>query len=141
MGHDISIGELSRRTGVKITTIRYYEGIGLLPDVPRTEGKRRLYDDAAVDRLAFIRRARKLGFEVEVIRELLNLSSQPQKSCAKVDTLAREHLKAVTSRIARLRALKKELETMIRSCAKGRISECRIVDVLSQHEHCISKTH
>ncbi|MBS0232519.1 MAG: helix-turn-helix domain-containing protein [Proteobacteria bacterium] len=141
MNHDISIGGLSRRTGVKVTTIRYYEGIGLMPEAPRTEGRRRLYDDRAVDRLAFIRHARELGFEVEVIRELLNLTRQPQKSCVKVDALAREHLKAVTSRIARLEALKKELETMIRSCAKGRIAECRIIDVLSHHEHCVSKNH
>lgn len=141
MSHDISIGELSRRTGVKVTTIRYYEGIGLIPEAPRTESKRRLYDDRAVDRLGFIRHARELGFEVDVIRELLNLSGQPQKSCAKVDALAREHLKAVSSRITRLQALKKELETMIRFCAKGRIAECRIIDVLCHHEHCVSKTH
>lgn len=141
MSHDISIGELSRRTGVKVTTIRYYESIGLMPEAPRTQGKRRLYDRSAVDRLGFIRHARELGFEVDSIRELLNLSSEPQRSCAKVDALAREHLKAVSSRIARLQALKKELETMIRSCAKGRIAECRIIDVLSHHERCLSKKH
>jgi DNA-binding transcriptional MerR regulator len=141
VSHDISIGELSRRTGVKVTTIRYYEGIGLMPEAPRTEGKRRLYDDRAVDRLGFIRHARELGFEVDVIRELLDLSAQPQRSCAKVDAIARAHLMAVASRIERLKALKKELEAMIRSCAKGRISECRIIDVLSNHEHCVGRKH
>jgi DNA-binding transcriptional MerR regulator len=141
MSHDISIGELSRRTGVKITTIRYYEGIGLMPEAPRTASKRRLYDSRAVDRLGFIRHARELGFEVDVIRELLDLSAQPQRSCAKVDALARAHLTAVASRLERLQALKKELEAMIRSCAKGRISECRIIDVLSDHEHCVSRKH
>lgn len=141
MHEDISIGELSRRTDVKVTTIRYYEGIGLMPEAPRTESNRRVYDNRAVDRLGFIRHARELGFEVDVIRELLDLSAQPQRSCSKVDALAREHLKAVASRIERLQALKKELEAMIRSCAKGRIAECRIIDVLSHHEHCLSGKH
>lgn len=141
MSKDISIGELSRRTGVKVTTIRYYESIGLVPPAPRSEGKRRLYDGDAVGRLGFIRHARELGFEVGVIRELLDLSAQPQRSCTKVDAFAREHLKAVASRIERLQALKKELEAMITSCAKGRISECRIIDVLSNHEHCVSRKH
>jgi DNA-binding transcriptional MerR regulator len=141
MGKEISIGVLSRETGVKITTIRYYESIGLLPPAPRTDGNRRVYDVKAIDRLKFIRHARELGFEVEIIRELLNLAEQPQRSCAKVDALAREHLRAIVSRIERLQALKAEMETMIRKCAKGRIEQCRIIDVLSHHEHCIHKQH
>ena len=73
----------------------------------------------AVDRLQFIRHARELGFEVDAIRELLDLAEQPQRSCAKVDALAREHLQAITSRIERLAALKAEVEHMIKACAKG----------------------
>lgn len=136
-----TIGELSRKTGVKVPTIRYYEGIGLLPAPPRSEGNRRLYGAKAVDRLRFIRHARELGFEVEAIRELLNLAEQPQRSCAKVDALAREHLQAITSRIERLTALKVEVESMIKACAKGRIAKCRIIDTLSHHEHCLHPEH
>jgi Cu(I)-responsive transcriptional regulator len=137
----IAIGDLARLTGVKIPTIRYYEDVGLLPEPPRTESNRRQYGDKAVNRLKFIRHARELGFEVDAIRELLDLAEQPQRSCAKVDALAREHLYAISSRIERLTALKTEVEQMIKACAKGRIAKCRVIDVLSHHEHCLHKSH
>ena len=72
-----------------------------------------------MERLKFIRHARELGFEVDAIRELLDLAEQPQRSCAKVDALAREHLQAIISRIERLTALKAEVESMIKACAQG----------------------
>ncbi|WP_072391588.1 helix-turn-helix domain-containing protein [Hyphomicrobium sp. CS1GBMeth3] len=131
MRTEIPIGGLARATGVKVPTIRYYESIGLLSEPPRSEGNRRLYDASALERLRLIRHARELGFEVDAIRELLALAEQPQRSCAKVDALAREHLAAVSARIARLTALKAELETMIRSCAKGRIAQCHILEALA----------
>jgi Cu(I)-responsive transcriptional regulator len=137
----LAIGNLARLTGVKVPTIRYYESVGLLPKPPRTESNRRQYDESAVNRLKFIRHARELGFEVDGIRELLDLAEQPQRSCAKVDALAREHLQAITSRIERLNALKTEVEQMLKACAKGRIAKCRVIDVLSHHEHCLHKAH
>jgi DNA-binding transcriptional MerR regulator len=94
-----------------------------------------------VKRLKFIRHARELGFEVDAIRELLDLAEQPQRSCIKVDALAREHLQAVTSRIERLTELRVELEQMIKACSKGRIAKCRVIDVLSHHEHCLHEQH
>jgi DNA-binding transcriptional MerR regulator len=74
---DFSIGELSRRTAVKVPTIRYYEQIGLLPEPPRTEGQQRRYDKDAVARLAFIRHARELGFDLDAIRTLMSLQDNP----------------------------------------------------------------
>jgi Cu(I)-responsive transcriptional regulator len=130
----LPIGELARRTGIKVPTIRYYESIGLLPLAPRSESNRRQYDTAAVERLRFIRHARELGFEVEAIRELLDLAGDPQRSCARVDALARSHLRAVTSRIDRLKALKSELEQMIEACAQGRVADCKIIDTLSHED-------
>ena len=141
MGKALAIGDLARQTGVKVPTIRYYEDICLLPAAPRTESNRRQYDDRAVRRLKFIRHARELGFEVEAIRELLALADQPQRSCAKVDALAREHLRTIKSRIEQLTALKVEVEQMISACAKGRIAKCRVIDVLSHHEHCLHDHH
>lgn len=70
---EISIGEAARHSGVKPPTIRYYEQIGLLPAPPRSEGNRRLYDATDLRRLAFIRHARELGFEIDAIRALLSL--------------------------------------------------------------------
>jgi DNA-binding transcriptional MerR regulator len=137
----LAIGSLARLTGVKVPTIRYYESVGLLPKPLRTESNRRQYDERAVNRLKFIRHARELGFEVDAIRELLDLAEQPQRSCAKADALAREHLQGITSRIERLNALKTEVEQMLKACAKGRIAKCRVIDVLSHHEHCLHKAH
>jgi DNA-binding transcriptional MerR regulator len=82
MSDVMAIGGLSRKIGVKVPTIRYYESVGLLPQPPRSEGNRRLYGTEAVDRLRFIRHARELGFEIDAIRELLDLAKQPSRSCA-----------------------------------------------------------
>lgn len=129
---DITIGELSRRTGVKVPTIRYYEQIGLMPAPARTEGKQRRYDSAELTRLNFIRHARELGFEVDAIRELLALSAQPDRSCAEVDQITRRHLVEVDRRIEQLQALRLELRRMVGECAHGQISECRIIQVLAE---------
>ena len=132
-----AIGEAARATGVKVPTIRYYEGIGLMPPVPRNAGNRRLYDAAGLRRLAFIRHARELGFDVEAIRTLLSLQDQPGQSCAAADAIARARLVEVDERIARLTALRAELERMVAQCARGRIDECRVIETLadSGHDH------
>ena len=133
----LTIGGLSRRTGVKVPTIRYYESIGLLPAPLRSGSNRRLYGLATVERLRFIRHARELGFGVESIRQLLELSDQPERSCAAADAIARRHLAEINSRLKRLGALKREVQRMIDECAQGRIAECRVIDVLAHHEHCV----
>lgn len=132
----LNIGKLGAATGVKIPTIRYYEQIGLLPGAERSTGNQRLYTRAAQDRLAFIRHARDLGFTLEAIRDLLGLSDRPDQSCAEVDAIARTQLQAVEGRIARLQALKAELERMVDHCAGGRIADCRVIEVLGNHAHC-----
>jgi DNA-binding transcriptional MerR regulator len=128
---DIPIGELSRRTGVKVPTIRYYEQVELLPAPPRTEGRQRRYGEAEITRLNFIRHARDLGFEVAAIRELLTLSSQPDQSCARIDRLARHHLSEIERRVARLEALRIELQRMLDACSQGHVCECRVIEALS----------
>jgi len=134
----LTIGKLGEAAGVKVPTIRYYEQIGLLPDAERSSGNQRLYSRAVQDRLAFIRHARELGFPLEAIRDLLGLSDRPDQSCAEVDAIARAQLIAVEGRIARLRALKGELERMVDHCAGGTISDCRVIEVLGNHKHCAS---
>lgn len=131
-----SIGDLSRATGVKATTIRYYEQIGLVPAPPRSEGGRRVYGAADSRRLAFIRHARGLGFDIEAIRTLLDLQDRPDQSCAGADSIARRRLAEVERRIAILNALKAELERMISTCAHGKIADCRVIEVLADHAHC-----
>jgi DNA-binding transcriptional MerR regulator len=137
----MTIGALSRETGVKVPTIRYYEQVGLLPAAPRTQSDRRIYDAAAIKRLSFIRHARELGFEVGTIRQLLDLSDQPHRSCAEVDAIATRHLEEIISRLRRLTALKEEVERMISQCSQGKVAECRILDALAHHEHCLHRDH
>jgi Cu(I)-responsive transcriptional regulator len=135
MMQSVPIGEAARQSGVKVPTIRYYEQIGLLAAPPRTEGNRRLYDAADLRRLAFIRHARELGFEVEAIRTLLTLQDNPNQSCATADAIAKAHLAEVDHRIASLMALRAELERMVTECACGRVAECRVIETLSDHTH------
>lgn len=138
-----SIGDLSRATGVKATTIRFYEAEGLMPAASRTEGGHRVYGRAHFDRLGFIRHARDLGFAMVDIRELLRLAdAAPDAPCEGADAIARRHLAAVRGRLARLRSLEVELERMTH-CHNGRVADCRVIEVLSDaaHGHGADPTH
>ena len=122
-----AIGDLARQTGTKVETIRWYERDGIMPVPVRTAGGHRLYTQAHRDRLAFIRHARELGFPLEDVRELLHLADDPERRCAEADAIARSHLAAVRSRIARLQALEAELARMVAACGHGRVAECRVI--------------
>jgi Cu(I)-responsive transcriptional regulator len=137
----LSIGALARETGVKPTTIRFYEDIGLLPRPPRTESNRRTYDEPDVKRLRFIRHARELGFEVSAIRQLLGLADHPDRPCREVDQIAREHLQEINSKIAQLVALRTEVEHMLDQCSHGQVRECRVIEVLADHAECLHEAH
>jgi DNA-binding transcriptional MerR regulator len=137
----VSIGEAARQSGVKAPTIRYYEQIGLLPAPPRTSGNRRHYDSGELRRLAFIRHARELGFEIEAIRTLLTLHDNPKQSCNAADAIARARLAEVEQRIVSLSALKAELQLMIEGCSQGRVDHCRVIEVLADHGQCKHARH
>ncbi len=141
MARGLSIGRVARATGCKVQTIRYYEGIGLLPQPHRTNGNQRQYDESAIGRLSFIRHARELGFSLEAIRDLLALSDDPDNSCADVDRVAQRHLDQVESRIARLQSLQRELKRMLTQCRGGKVATCKVIDVLSDHSLCVSDDH
>jgi len=129
---DHAIGELARRAGYAVQTVRYYEEIGLMPKPPRTAGGQRRYGDHLVKRLLFIRRARDLGFAVEDIRSLLDLAARPEQPCASVDAIAATHLAEIDAKIASLKALRREISRMLECCAKRRVAECRVIDVLGR---------
>jgi DNA-binding transcriptional MerR regulator len=133
-----TIGQLAAQTGCKVQTVRYYEHIGLMPEPVRTEGNQRRYGSRHLKRLAFIWHSRQLGFPLPAIRELLSLVDDPGRSCAGADQIARRQLEHVESRIARLEALKAELERMIGQCGGGQISNCRVIEVLANHTHCLT---
>lgn len=130
---DFAIGELARRSGYAVQTLRYYEQIGLMPKPRRTPGGQRRYGEDLLRRLLFIRHARNLGFEIEDIRSLLDLARRPDQSCASVDAIARKHLAGIDSKIARLTALRTEISRLLKACAKGRIAQCKVIDTLTSH--------
>ncbi|WP_225028044.1 MerR family transcriptional regulator [Xinfangfangia pollutisoli] len=137
----LTIGKLSQAAGVKVPTIRYYEQIGLLPEADRSSGNQRLYGQKTLERLCFVRHARDLGFPLDAIRELLRLADQPDMPCASADEIARRQLIAVKERIQRLQALQTELQRMVAQCAHGTISDCRVIDVLGNHDLCLHADH
>jgi len=136
----LTIGELSRQAQVKVPTIRYYEQIGLLAEPSRTEGQQRRYGAGDVRRLNFIRHARELGFEVEAIRQLLGLANDPGRACGEVHEITKAHLDEVNDKIARLTALRDELEAMV-ACDHRKIADCRIIEVLADHGQCRHDQH
>jgi MerR family mercuric resistance operon transcriptional regulator len=131
----LSIGELSRRTGVNIETIRYYERVKILPAPTRTASGRRVYGQAERQSLAFIRRSRELGFTLGEIRALLALSTgDGDNTCAEVRQVAAGHLADVRAKIADLRVMQRVLADAIRRCDAGEAPGCPLIETLSQAE-------
>lgn len=134
-----SIGELSKRTGVKVPTIRYYEQSGLLPEPHRTDGNQRRYGPAGLERLSFIKHARELGFSINAISSLIELEENPDRSCKQATEIAREQLLSVQEKIRKLRALAKELERVADGChGKGKTKDCYVLAALADHRLCQS---
>ena len=134
----LTIGNLAKKTGAKVQTIRYYEQIGLMPEPGRTEGGQRRYTDTELDRLSFIRHSRQLGFSLDAIRELLDLGDHPDRPCQEADSIARRQLKQVERRMARLKALRTELQRMVDECSGGKTADCRVLEVLRDHSECLT---
>ncbi|MEZ5651693.1 MAG: helix-turn-helix domain-containing protein [Burkholderiaceae bacterium] len=133
-----SIGDLSKRTGVKIPTIRYYEQLGLIAADGRSEGNQRRYGDGGLARLSFIRHARELGFSIEDIRELTALSVHPERSCGDAHAIATRHLRAIRERMARLSRLERELERIV-GADGGRVADCAVIETLADHGQCLDE--
>lgn len=131
-----SIGDLSRRTGVKIPTIRYYEQMGLIAAPERSEGNQRRYEKPDLERLAFIRHARDLGLSIESIRDLLALSQHPERPCGEADSIAKEHLITVREKIAQLQKLERELERIVACNGDHTIGDCYVIRALADHSMC-----
>src|SRR5215469_5644574 len=116
----LSIGELSRRTGVNIETIRYYERIKMLPTPPRSSNGRRVYGPTEIRSLTFIRRSRELGFTLVEIRALLALSAANGKNaCGEVRQVAARHLADIQAKIVDLRAMARVLSDSVKRCDAG----------------------
>lgn len=137
----LSIGQLGKLTNTKVPTVRYYEEIGLITPLGRSEGGQRRFDQSSVRRLGFIRHARELGFTLDTVRQLLSLADRPAASCEPVDDIVREQLDQVDRRLANLQAIRNELGRMLSECDGGAASQCRILEILSDHSLCMSGDH
>lgn len=129
----MKIGELARRTGCQVETIRYYEHEGLLPAPARSAANYRLYGPSHAERLAFIRHCRALDMTLDEIRSLLDYHDHPEQPCHEADTLIDEHLAHVESRIAQLQALKQALVKLRARCnGESAASDCGILNELAR---------
>jgi Zn(II)-responsive transcriptional regulator len=129
----LSIGQLARRAGVAIDTVRYYERNRLLDPAGRLESGYRRYGDTELKRLRFIRRAKALGFTLAEIRELLSLSEQ--RSVPKIRRAAESRLADVEHRMVELERIRDALRTLVAACpGHGRADACPILDALNREE-------
>lgn len=131
-----SIGALSKATGVKVPTIRYYEQIGLLPEGQRNAGNQRRYDQDGLDALGFIKHARDLGFSLDDIRALMELNGELGEDCARANQIAESQLDVVRDRIQRLEQLAAELERIAHLCDGGNGGHCKVLTALGDHSQC-----
>lgn len=127
----MNIGQAADRSGVSAQMIRYYESIGLVPKPNRRESGYRDYDGSDVHRLAFVRRARDLGFSVDRICELLNLWGDQTKDNAEVQALARSHIAEMEAQAAKIGEMIATLQHFVESCKKANRSDCPIMAELS----------
>ena len=132
----LTIGDLSKTTGVKVPTIRYYEQMGLLSHAERSEGNQRRYSNEERERLAFIRHARDLGLTIDAIRELIVLSQHPERPCHDADRIAAEQLAIVRRKIERLQKLEAELVRITSHCHTDQVRDCYVIRALANHDLC-----
>jgi len=127
----MKIGELAKITDCQVETIRYYERESLLPPPARSDGNYRLYTQAHVERLTFIRNCRILDMTLDEIRNLLTLRDSPQDQCQSVNDLIDEHIHHVKARIDGLVALQEQLVALRKKCHGGTAEEhCAILQRL-----------
>jgi MerR family mercuric resistance operon transcriptional regulator len=124
---NILIGELSRRSGVNIETIRYYERVKILPPPPRTASGRRVYDTTELRILVFIRRSRELGFSLDEIRALLRLGGPDKASCREVREIAARHLEDIQAKLSDLKKLERLLSKTIARCSGKTAPDCPVL--------------
>lgn len=126
-----TIGTAAKKTDMPTKTIRYYADIRLVTPVGRSEKGYRLYDDRALRRLIFVRRARAFGFSVETCRNLLALYSDQSRASADVKAIALNHLSEIDAKLRELQTLRDELARLANTCAGDERADCPILTGLA----------
>jgi MerR family transcriptional regulator, mercuric resistance operon regulatory protein len=124
------IGELAKRSGVKIETIRYYERAKMLVPPPRTASGRRVYGVTDLRILVFVRRSRELGFSLDQIRALLRLGGPEKATCREVREIAAHHLDDIRAKLRDLKKLEGLLSRTVARCSGNTAPDCPVLDVL-----------
>lgn len=133
---NLKIGELAKRSGCLVETIRFYEKQGLLPRTIRSEGNFRLYGEMHAERLQFILHCRSLDMSLDEIRNLLQFRDAPEANCTAVNTLLDKHIEHVALRIKELTALETQLNALRQLCQVNRsIKDCHILKKLTQADN------
>ena len=127
----LNIGEAARASGVSAKMIRHYEEIGLIPKAGRTGAGYRLYREADVHRLRFVRRARDLGFSMKEIEALLGLWNDRRRASSEVKRLATRHIADLDQKIAELQAMRRTLAGLSRHCHGDHRPDCPILEDLA----------
>ncbi|MGH9720458.1 MAG: heavy metal-responsive transcriptional regulator [Bryobacteraceae bacterium] len=123
---------LAKRARVNVETLRYYERFGLLPSPRRSASGYRLYDEAAVERVRFIKSAQQVGFSLREIRDLLNLRANPQAQCRDLAARGRAKLAELNERIRELQSMEENLRLLLRSCpGSRRLDDCMVISSLA----------
>lgn len=137
----MKIGELAKQTGCQTVTIRYYEQAGLLPEPLRSEGNYRIYTEAHLQRLLFIRNCRALDMTLDEVRQLLAYRDDPASDCGGVNALVDEHIEHVVNRIDMLVHLRQQLIELRGRCAQStEAAHCRILQQLTSSEQQATST-
>jgi MerR family mercuric resistance operon transcriptional regulator len=127
---NLAIGELSKRSGVNIETIRYYERVKMLAPPPRTASGRRVYEVTDLRILVFVRRARELGFSLDEIRALLRLGGPEKAPCREVRAIAAHHLEDIRAKLSDLKKLERLLSKTVARCLGKTAPDCPVLDIL-----------
>jgi len=127
----MNIGEASRLSGISPKMIRHYESLGLLPKVARSDAGYRLYDEATVHTLRFVRRARDLGFGLKEVETLLQLWVDGRRASGDVKRIALAHVADLEQRIARMQAMQRTLAHLAHACHGDARPDCPILDDLA----------
>jgi len=126
-----TIGWVAKEAGVNAQTVLYYERRGLLPAPSRTMNGYRVFNDASVRRIRFIKRAQELGFTLKQVMALLVLQDKQDASCAEVSAMAANHLEEIEMKIRDLELMRKALIPLVEACPKkGTLKACPIMDSL-----------
>ena len=127
----VNIGSAAEQSGVSAKMIRYYESLGLLGKVQRTDSGYRQYSQAEVHVLRFIKRARDLGFSMAEIAELVSLWNNRRRTSASVKRIAQKHADELAQRVAALQEMQGMLNHLIHGCHGDNRPDCPILDELA----------